>query len=834
MKSELKSGNKIISKLILIFSCAFIILPCINPAYSIDYKKSVLFISSYNHDYETVPSQIEGIKSVLYKSNIHLDVEYMDTKRLSTNEYVDIFHGMIKYKLSKLRPYDAIIVGDDNALQFAIDYQHDLFEGLPIVFLGINDFHRAESAFKNNNMTGLIESTSIRGNIQIAKQFNKSAKRVIAIVDNTYTGIGYKEQFYNLAHEFDDLSFEHINVSEYSFNELGSVLEKIKNDTILIYISMLEDKNGNVNSSDDIIELLSKHTSVPVYCISSEGIGEGLLGGHMGDYVEVGKIAAGMVVKSLKGIPISNISIVYETPKKYVFDYNMIKKFNIDDKLIPENAYLVNKEISDFEKHKELILITFIVMIFLVILSTVLIIDSISRRKIEKALKESHRKLEEAAETDYLTNLPSRFKFIKYLKEKICDGNEGAVILLDIDNFKGINDTLGHEYGDSVIKELASRFLNIADQNTFVSRFGGDEFLILLSGVDKSKDILEYINKIKDIFSGKIVVDGVENHIKCSMGIARFPFDSSSVDELISYADTAMFKAKHLGKNNYLYYNDLMKQDLKSKIDIEVILREALLCDGFKLMYQPVVSVKTGEIIGFEALLRLKNYDIPPSVFIPIAEDTELILEIGRWVTKEVVEQISKWRSEGYAPKVVSLNFSSKQLKDTNYFEFLNGILMVNNVEPSNLEIEFTESILLEKTESFLEFLDKLKRMGVKMSLDDFGTGFSSLHYLTYIPVNRIKLDKSLCNKFLELDNINVIENIISLAHSLKLKITAEGIEKPGQYYSLKEVECDYIQGYLFSKPLDIEEIEKIYDENLLNCLENTINDGDVHRLSHL
>ena len=815
----------LIPKLMLIIFCVLAALFLFfNFSYSLEEKQNVLFISSYNINYESVQHQIEGIKSVLNQNNIHFDVEFMDTKKISSDEYIKKYHDILKYKLLNVKPYDAIIVGDDNALQFAMDYQDELFKGIPVIFLGINDLHRAETANRDYNMTGIIESSSIRGNIKIAKEFNRNAKKVVAIVDNTYTGIGYKEQFYNLKDEFGDLSFDDINVSEYSKEELAEIFDKIQNDTILIYISMLENKNGGFNTSDEIIELLSRHTNVPVYCISSEGIGKGLLGGEMADNNQVGKIAANMALKASKGISISNIGMIYESPKKYVFDFDIIKKFNIDKSPIPENAFFINRNISDFEKHKELILMTLLFIVFLIILSTVLLLDSLSRRKIEKALKESNKKLEEIAESDYLTGLPNRYRFMKHLKDEINAGNEGTVILLDIDNFKGINDTLGHEYGDNIIKELASRFSNIEDKNIFVSRFGGDEFLILLSNIDKSRDIIDYIHKIKNIFASKIVVDGVDNFIKCTMGISRFPYDSSNADELISYADTAMYKAKHLGKNNYIYYNDLMKQDLKSKIEIEVILREALLSDGFKLLYQPIVSVKTGEIAGFEALLRLKNYDIPPNMFIPVAEDTDLILEIGRWVTKETVEQLARWRSEGFTPKVVSLNFSSKQLKDISYFEFLNGTLMVNNVDPNYLEIEFTESILLEKTESFLEFLDKLKKMGIKMALDDFGTGFSSLHYLTYIPVNRIKLDKSLCSKFLELDNINVIENIISLAHSLKLKITAEGIEKPGQYYSLKEVECDYIQGYLFSKPLETSEIEKIYDENLLNRLESKIN----------
>lgn len=811
----------IYTKLILIFFSALIINLFTYEGFCSERNKNVLFISSYNENYEFVPFQIDGIKAVLKENKINLDVEFMDSKRFSSDEYIRIFQNIIKYKINNLSKYDAIIVGDDNALQFSIDYQNELFKGLPIIFLGINDFHRAEHANKYNNMTGILESSSLKGTIEAAKNINKNAKKIVAVLDNSLTGIGYREQFYSLEKDFDDLIFDELNVSNYTFNEFVKILEGIGDDSILLYISMYVDINGENITTDDAVVMLREHTRVPVYCISSVGIGEGLFGGKMADYFEVGKMAASMAVDIINGTPISNIAMVYESPSKYYFDYNIIKKYNIDEEVLPPNATYINKEENIYVKYKVIISITLMFIVFLIILSTFSTLDSISRRKIERALKESHKKLEEIAESDYLTKLPNRLKFMNTLKEEISKGKSGAVILIDIDNFKSINDTLGHGYGDNIIIELAEKFSCIKDSNFFVSRFGGDEFLILITNVKNIDDIKCFLDRIKEIFDENLIIDGIQNYIKCTMGISRFPIDSTNADELISYADTAMYSAKHLGKNNYMYYNDIMKQDLKSRLDIEAILRESLYNDGYKLLYQPNISVGTGEVTGFEALLRLKNYDVSPSVFIPIAEETGLILEIGRWVTQEVIKQISEWNEKSFKPKIVSLNFSSKQLKDTGYFDFLNRILIENNVNPNYLEIEFTESILLEKTESFLDFLDKLKRMGVKMSLDDFGTGFSSLHYLTYMPVNKVKLDKSLCRKFLESDNISVIENIISIAHSLNLTITAEGIETIEQYYNLKLVDCDYIQGYLFSKPLEVSEIEKIYDKNLLDRINN-------------
>lgn len=427
-------------------------------------------------------------------------------------------------------------------------------------------------------------------------------------------------------------------------------------------------------------------------------------------------------------------------------------------------------------------------------------------------LKENEEYIEHLAYNDSLTNLPNRIRFMEKLKKEINENQSGAMMMLDIDNFKGINDTLGHIYGDKILKRVAEEFLNIADEKLFISRFGGDEFLIL---VQREKDICEiekYANKILDIFNKKLSFGENQIYAGCSIGITLYPFDSNDADELIMNADVAMYKVKDFGKNSYMFFNREMTDRLKGKIQIERILREAVKKDRFKLLYQPQVCTITGEIVGFEALLRLKDYTLSPGTFIQVAEETSLIMDIGRWVTKEVITQISAWKRMGLNIKPVAINLSAKQLNDLKYIDFLQDLLKFQAVEPECLDIEITESIFLEKKDETIEFLNRLKNLGIKITLDDFGTGYSSLNYLTFIPVDKIKLDKSLCDKFLELENISVMDSIISLAHSLNLKVVAEGIEELEQYKRLKVGKCDYIQGYFFSKPLEAEKIEKIYN----------------------
>lgn len=430
-------------------------------------------------------------------------------------------------------------------------------------------------------------------------------------------------------------------------------------------------------------------------------------------------------------------------------------------------------------------------------------------------IKKQKEKIKYMAYHDSLTELPNRRSFMEMLQEEIDKGNKGFVMLLDIDNFKSINDTNGHIYGDKVLKKVASILESDSDENIMVFRFGGDEFLIISKG-DNIEAVEKYIEKIKNIFKENNSLEDYPLYITFSIGITKYPQDGNDINQLMINADTAMYVAKSRGKNRHLFFDERMIEKFKGKIKIENILRNALKKEKFILMYQPQVSVETGEVVGFEALLRLKEENISPAEFIPIAEETGMIIDLGRCVTKTVIQQMEIWKNKGFKLKPVSINFSTIQLRDKEYHQFLKETLEKHGIDPKYLEIEITESILLEKTEGTLKYLNQFKELGVSIALDDFGTGYSSLNYLTYIPIDKVKLDKSLNDKFLLLENIKVMDSIISLVHSLGLKITAEGIEEMEQYKRLKVAGCDYIQGYLFSKPLSVEEAEKIYNHKYL------------------
>ncbi|GAA0180000.1 hypothetical protein SH2C18_27710 [Clostridium sediminicola] len=430
-------------------------------------------------------------------------------------------------------------------------------------------------------------------------------------------------------------------------------------------------------------------------------------------------------------------------------------------------------------------------------------------------LKEKEEYIRDLAYLDPLTGLPNRRQFIENLYKSIEDRNSGAVIMLDLDNFKDINDTLGHIYGDKVLIKISEILSGYNDKNTFISRFGGDEFLILLNTQDSSTCVKLFVKKIVDIFNNKIIIDNDEIYISVSIGVSLFPQHCNSVNELIMNADTAMYHVKKSGKNNYIFFNENMKSKLMEKKKVEKILHQALREKSFELFYQPQVDVMTGEQVAAEALLRLKDSKISPAVFIPVAEETGRIIEIGRRVVEEVARQQSEWKEKGIKLRPIAINFSAEQINDHNFIPFLKDTLKKYDIEPQYIDIEITESVFMNNEYKTIEFLNELKSMGVSISLDDFGTGYSSISYLTFIPVDKIKLDKSLIDEFLANGEINVISNIIALAHSLDLVVVAEGVEDKGQSQLLLKSNCDYIQGYLYSKPVTAEEFENIYDIKL-------------------
>lgn len=419
--------------------------------------------------------------------------------------------------------------------------------------------------------------------------------------------------------------------------------------------------------------------------------------------------------------------------------------------------------------------------------------------------KSQEKQLKLLSRYDVLTGLPNRTHFFYRISQNIAKDGEGAVIYIDVDNFKNINDNLGHSYGDALLIEIAERLSLYENEKCFISRLGGDEFIIILEGELSKNKIKEYSETILKSFEKAFKLNNTEFIVTISMGIAFYPEQGYHGESLLMNADTAMYKAKGKGKNCYEIFDENMNRENLERLNMENSLRKTIKENGFTLYYQPQFSAKDKELIGFEALIRWFDGEkgmIPTMDFILLAEQTGLIIDIGKWVLEEACKFSTAINSKQNKAITVSVNVSSLQLNDNNFEESVYEIVNRTSADPKRISIEITETALMESFDKNCDKIKKLRNMGFQISLDDFGTGYSSLNYLREIPVTEIKIDKSFIDDICEDERQRMLTKaIINISHDLKLKVVAEGVETEEQLSVLQKMNCDYIQGYLLGKP---------------------------------
>ncbi|MBE4907189.1 EAL domain-containing protein [Bacillus luteolus] len=434
-------------------------------------------------------------------------------------------------------------------------------------------------------------------------------------------------------------------------------------------------------------------------------------------------------------------------------------------------------------------------------------------------LVETINTMEHLAFHDVVTGLPNRRYIEKRLRQAIVNANPKkgkkiAFLLLDLDRFKQINDSLGHSYGDLLLKEVGNRLTDIKQPNELVCRIGGDEFAVLLENVNHAK-IDKKVNVILNVLREVYDIQGVDLHITPSIGVSIYPDHGENFEALLMKADTAMYKVKDSGKNHYTIYNESM--DNESQLTIENSLRKAIEREEFELHYQPQFMLEKGQLIGMEALLRWNTASqgyVPPSDFIPIAEETGLILPIGEWVLREACKQSVVWEKQGFARIRIAVNISSLQFQQSDFIDSVAKILAETEAKATCIELEITESVAIGFIENTISKLSKLKEMGFHIAMDDFGTGYSSLQYMSKLPIDRIKIDRSFIS-LLNTSNKNdtIVKLIVMMAKGLNFKVIAEGVETENQKAFLKSIDCDEVQGYLMSRPLKLEDCNRFLTE---------------------
>ncbi|HJW24299.1 MAG TPA: EAL domain-containing protein [Rhodocyclaceae bacterium] len=423
--------------------------------------------------------------------------------------------------------------------------------------------------------------------------------------------------------------------------------------------------------------------------------------------------------------------------------------------------------------------------------------------------KAAEERIHYLAHHDALTQLPNRFHLHGRLDQALAmahrEARQAAVMFIDMDRFKDINDTLGHHVGDFLLVEVAQRLRESVRESDIVARLGGDEFVVVLSQVDDAA-VPVLADKLLHRLGEPYRVADQALHSTPSIGISLYPKDGESVEELMKNADTAMYHAKAMGRNNYQFFAAAMNEATAERLALEGGLRRALERGEFQLHYQPQVDVASGRVVGVEALVRWRHPDkglVPPMKFVPVAEDTGLILPLGRWVIGEALAQLAAWRRDGIALERMAVNLSAHQLRDASLQEFIISQLARHGLDGRSLELEITESVAMQHPECTIAFLNALRAEGIELAIDDFGTGYSSLAYLKRLPLDRLKLDRSFVMDIEHDSNDATISAAtISLAHSLGLAVVAEGVETTAQLDFLRGLECDFAQGYHFSRPL--------------------------------
>ncbi|SEA01299.1 PAS domain S-box-containing protein/diguanylate cyclase (GGDEF) domain-containing protein [Desulfuromusa kysingii] len=457
------------------------------------------------------------------------------------------------------------------------------------------------------------------------------------------------------------------------------------------------------------------------------------------------------------------------------------------------------------------------------------ILEDITQRKAD----EQH--IEKLAFYDNLTGLPNRvlmqdrlFQMTSHAKR--CDKKVG-LLFLDIDHFKRINDTFGHDTGDQLLKTVAKRLRNVLRDCDTICRLGGDEFVALIADIKSRNNASMVANKILEALSHPTVLKGKEVSSSTSIGISIYPEDGADPDSLLKNADTAMYQAKESGRNTYRFYSSEMNSKALKQLLLVNDLRKALVRGEFYLDYQPQLDLYEGRITGTEALLRWNHAvfgKISPAEFIPLAEETGQILSIGQWVLAKACQQAREMQLRCNIPLRVSVNLSTKQFQDPNLPAYVQEVLANTGLAAEDLELEITESILMENVEKAQQILHQLKAMGVTLAIDDFGTGYSSLSYLRTFPIDRLKIDRSFVQRITTHHNDAAIINaIIALGHSIGVKLVAEGVEQKGEMISLQENQCDEVQGFYFSKPIDPETLmDKISSQSVFCFFNHPAADG--------
>lgn len=840
MRTDIKS------RIILIF--VLVLFGLLNhepPISSAHVNKNVLIINSYNQNHDWSAQEYEGLrKAFSADQGVTLFIEYMDWKQYPTEKNLEHLYNYYKYKYAA-KKIDMVITTDDAALIFALKHRHELFSDAPIVFGGVYKETSNILLEGANNVTGIYEQADPEGTIAAAKKMVPQMKEVYIVHDKTETGITFGNLIKAAGTAVDSNIIMH-DLSDYSFDEICKIASKLDNHSIIIMDAYNLDVSGSSLSITDFAKKLCKISAVPVFTTAESLLGQGPIGGSLLSPNLHGLMLGNLAKKILAGQDINSTPIVDEKSVYYSFDNEVLTKFAIPLERLPENSIILNKPFSVYETYKTQIHIISVIFLLLMTLIIYLFHNIKLRKTVEANLitnndqltalyeemaasKETLRlsfdkltaqkqKINKLAYYDTITGLPNRAAFQEKVSKIIKDKQATALFFIDLDNFKMVNDSFGHSVGDKLLSAVAERLCQIIMKDAAAFRFGGDEFIIICPYHREQENAEQFAQNIIKTLSQPYYIETNYFHINASIGIV-FSHDSPpSCDDLLKSADMALYHSKEAGKGTYTFYSNAMGEAVLKKISIQNDLHKAIDNSEFTLYYQPIIDTQTERIRGLEALIRWQHPVkglVGPEKFISIAEESGKMIDIGTWVIKSACNFLKELYELGYRDFHISVNVSAIQLLQNNFSALVCDVLSKENLPPGYLMLEITESVLIKSFDQIISTLLEIRKTGVKIALDDFGCGYSSLTYLRQLPIDVLKIDKTFVNDILQVNNKScIVGSIIMLAKQMGLSVIAEGVENPEQIAYLKQYNCNAIQGYLISKPIPPKDIADFLAHN--------------------
>ena len=825
----------------------------------VDEAKSVLILNSYHEGFSWTREQNNSIIANFRECNIKVDImnEFIDWKNYPYKENLEYLHEYFIYKYSS-KKIDIIIATDDIALNYALGHRRDVFSDAPIVFSGVNKDGTEDITSGFDRLTGVVEVIDPTKTIETALKINPFLKNIYVVFDNSESGLSTGKIVMDKMEKLNP-NLNLIPCNDMIYEDLIEEVKVLEEDSIVYITTYFKDVVGRVIDTEYATYEISHNSTVPVYHLYDFGLNNGILGGSLLSGRVQGELATNLAKRVLKGENIDDIPIVVEDSIVTVYDYEQLKRFGISPNLLPDDAEIINKPFSFYETYKGLVnsvIIAFAVLIAFVIV----LLGYIKRiRKMRRELSENHEELTQTYEEltasddeirkqydemliinerirvgeekllylayhDSLTGILNKHSLLEasdYIFTK--DKGKVALFFIDIDNFKYVNDTMGHAFGDQLIIMVCARLSSLLNDNASLYRHSGDEFIFILEDISGVKEAEKFARKLLNKFNEGFELQGSFLYVGISMGIAMYPDHGERIEKLLEYADIAMYHAKDKGKKDYMVYDKTMKQNYAERVNIEKHLHGALDNNELEVYYQPQYDIKTNKITGLEALLRWNSPvlgSVSPLRFIRIAEDIHAIIPIGTWVLQQACSFLKKLHNIGYKDITISVNISIRQLLQIDFSEVVLSTLEEYDLEPEFLELEITESMLIKSFDTVAQSLEKLHSINVRIALDDFGTGYSSLNYLTHLPIDTLKIDKSFIDTIINPFKLSLAGQIVKLGKSIGLNVIAEGVEYEEQAKYLEEYDCDKIQGFIYSRPIPADNIIE-----LLESAERSHND---------